>query len=131
MQVEAFLRHVGLGKGNSWCGAFVSFCQDAAGITNPRSGWAPAYFPAKRVIWTNNQKASRWLPETIPRGGDVFGIYFPKKQRIAHVGFIDRVEGDRFVTVEGNTNAAGSREGDGVYVKRRLIRQIYKVARWE
>jgi hypothetical protein len=32
--------------------------------------------------------------------------------------------------VEGNTNEAGSNEGDGVYKKRRLINSIYQVANW-
>jgi len=50
------------------------------------------------------------------------------KKRIAHVGFIHAQEGDYYITVEGNTNQAGSREGDGVYKKRRPKRTIYKVA---
>lgn len=39
-------------------------------------------------------------------------------------------EGNFTITVEGNTNEAGSREGDGVYRKRRLKNQIYKISRW-
>ncbi len=67
---------------------------------------------------------------TGPSRGDVFGIYFPEKGRIAHVGFVDDW-GDKYVvTVEGNTNEAGSREGDGVYRKRRLISSLCKVARY-
>jgi len=65
-----------------------------------------------------------------PSPGDIFGLYFPEKGRIAHVGFID-VWGDTWVTtVEGNTNVLGSREGDGVYRKRRLVRSVYRVARY-
>lgn len=66
-----------------------------------------------------------------PRKGDVFGIYFPDKKRIAHVGFVDSWDDKYVITVEGNTNEAGSREGDGVYRKRRLVGSIYQVARWE
>jgi hypothetical protein len=65
-----------------------------------------------------------------PLTGDVFGLYFPEKKRIAHVGFIDKWDGNWLVSVEGNTNVSGSREGDGVYRKRRLTRSIYKVARY-
>ncbi len=65
-----------------------------------------------------------------PGMGDVFGIYFPEKGRIAHVGFVDEWEEPWVVTVEGNTNVLGSREGDGVYRKRRLTRSVYKVARY-
>ena len=65
-----------------------------------------------------------------PTTGDVFGLYFPEKRRIAHVGFIDQWDGTWMISVEGNTNVSGSREGDGVYRKRRLVRTVYKVARY-
>jgi len=65
-----------------------------------------------------------------PTTGDVFGIYFPEKKRIAHVGFIDQWDGTWLITVEGNTNVSGSIEGDGVYRKRRLVKSVYKVARY-
>ena len=62
--------------------------------------------------------------------GDVFGIYYPRQNRIAHVGFIDGQQEGFFITVEGNTNANGSRNGDGVYRKRCSVRTIYKISRW-
>ncbi|MES3016614.1 MAG: hypothetical protein V4721_02495 [Bacteroidota bacterium] len=65
-----------------------------------------------------------------PTTGDIFGLYFPEKRRIAHTGFIDQWDGTWLITVEGNTNISGSREGDGVYRKRRLVNSIYKVARY-
>ncbi|SKB64206.1 CHAP domain-containing protein [Daejeonella lutea] len=68
-------------------------------------------------------------PQT-PGAGDVFGLYFPEKGRIAHVGFVDEWKDGWVITVEGNTNVLGSRDGDGVYRKRRLVRSIYKVARY-
>lgn len=66
----------------------------------------------------------------MPLLSDVFGLYFPEKGRIAHVGFIETWGAKTVTTVEGNTNEAGSREGDGVYRKIRLTRQIYAVARY-
>ena len=66
----------------------------------------------------------------VPSTGDIFGLYFPEKGRIAHVGFIDEWKDPWVITVEGNTNVLGSREGDGVYRKRRLVASIYKVARY-
>jgi len=50
----------------------------------------------------------------VPGTGDIFGIYFPDKKRIAHVGFVDQWQEDWVITVEGNTNGSGGREGDGV-----------------
>ena len=79
-------------------------------------------FPSRLI--TNNQQL------TTPSHGDIFGLYFPEKKRIAHVGFIEEWNDPWVTTVEGNTNVLGSREGDGVYRKRRLVRSIYKVARY-
>ena len=79
-------------------------------------------------LTTRNSQLSTRNPQ--PLTGDVFGLYFPEKKRIAHVGFIDKWDGTWLVSVEGNTNVSGSREGDGVYRKRRLTRSIFKVARY-
>ena len=45
--------------------------------------------------------------------------------------FHDKKINDKiFKSVEGNTNSAGSREGDGVYVKYRSFRATYSINRW-
>ena len=66
--------------------------------------------------------------KSLPQKGDVFGIWFPDKGRIAHVGFVDSWSDKWLITVEGNTNEAGSREGDGVWRKRRLVASVYQVS---
>ena len=66
-----------------------------------------------------------------PQQGDVFTLYYPHLKRIGHTGFHDKKIIDKiFKSVEGNTNSAGSREGDGVYVKYRSYRAIYSLNRW-
>lgn len=176
-RIEEYLAYVGLGKGNPWCAAFVCWVYGQAGVDNPGTGWSPALFPKKRIIWARSRrmgKAFRDLRSVIsgsgnraatsvnsinrlplniknssgtsansiqhsnfniqnsprPRGADVFGIWFQEKRRIAHCGFIDEWGEKYLITVEGNTNESGSREGDGVYRKRRLTNTIYQVARW-
>ena len=90
--------------------------------------------------------------------GDLFGIWYANLGRIAHVGFIDTPNGtskyevesderknnrvsqsyleprtsqtDMLVTVEGNTNDNGSREGIGVFRKYRPLKSIKYIARW-
>ena len=89
----------------------------SAGDPRPSRGTAPYAQPDNRQL-------------VAPTTGDIFGLYFSEKGRIAHVGFIDQWDGTWMISVEGNTNESGSREGDGVYRKRRLIRSIYKVARY-
>ncbi len=125
--VEMYLKSTSLGAGFSWCAAFITWCYLETGVKVIKAAWAPSWFPANRVIYKQNKILSR-----TPAKGDVLGIWFSNKNRIAHVGFIDQwQEGSKYaVTVEGNTNEAGSREGDGVYRKYRLKSQIYAVSNW-
>ncbi len=123
--VETYLSYCNLSKGNPWCAAFVCWCLGQTKVKNPRSGYCPDLFSLKTVIWRRNQKNNQ-----SPLLADVFGLYFPEKRRIAHVGFIEKWTNQTVTTVEGNTNQAGSREGDGVYRKIRLTRQIYAVTRF-
>lgn len=125
-RVEMYLQSVGHKKGAPWCAAFVSWVYQEADIKAPRSAWSPAWFPISNTVYIRRASKNK-----TPDSGDVFGIYFQNLKRIAHVGFIDEWQsGSVAITVEGNTNEAGSREGDGVYRKRRLKSQIYKVSRW-
>lgn len=157
-QVEEYLHYVNLGRGQPWCAAFVCWVFGQAGIENPRSAWSPDLFKGSKVIWdraeSRKQKArSREKYQVMgssyqdgislgsmsvhpttnnrqPTTADIFGIFFPEKNRIAHAGFVDQWGETWLITVEGNTNIEGSREGDGVYRKRRLVRSVYKVARY-
>lgn len=125
-QVEKYLKYVHLLRGNPWCAAFVCWVLGEAGVENPRSGWSPVLFGDRYIIWNRERRTKNKEPGS----GDVFGLYFPEKGRIAHVGFVDHWDGTWMISVEGNTNMAGSSEGDGVYRKRRLISSVYKVARY-
>lgn len=124
-EVEMYLRYVSLAQGQPWCASFISWVYGQNHVANPRSGYCPDYFSAKRIIWKRNAHTN-----IQPATGDVWGIYFPEKGRIAHVGFVDQWGDKITITVEGNTNEAGSRDGDGVYRKRRLTRQLSAVSRY-
>ena len=122
-EVAEYLASTGLGPGYPWCAAFVSWCYQQAQIDAPHSAWVPAYFEKGKMIYLRG-KYQRKKPET----GDVFCIWYHNLGRPAHIGFIE-VWGENWIsTVEGNTNEAGSREGIGVFKKRRLRRQIYAVS---
>ena len=135
-RVEEYLRYVNLKRGDPWCAAFVCWVLGKAGVENPRTGWSPGLFTKSRVCWQrtgipgNGYAVQQSKKIYTPKQGDVFGIWFPDKQRIAHVGFVDKWDNTWVTTVEGNTNEAGSREGDGVYRKRRLVRSVWGVADW-
>ena len=116
-RVEEYLRTVKLAKGNPYCAAFVSFIFAQCGYPAPRTGWSPDLFPASRLT-----------KQALP--GNVLGIYFADKKRIAHVGIVVRQTGSWVTSTEANTNVAGSREGDGVYRKLRHIKTIRSLANW-
>ena len=117
VRVEAYLSYVGFKKGSPWCAAFVSWVYNEAGYKLPRSAWSPALFPP-----------SKCLKDAMP--GMIFGIYFPNLKRVAHCGIVESIRDDWITTIEGNTNAAGSREGDGVYRKLRNKKTIKYFSHW-
>lgn len=125
-RVEEYLRAANLKAGNAWCAAFITWTFKQCNIKAVVSGYSPNWFQSN-VVYKRDDNINRNYTATI---GDVFGLYFANKKRIAHVGFIDSRQGDYYITVEGNTNEAGSREGDGVYRKRRHIKTIYAISRW-
>ena len=115
--VDKILASVGLeGTGAPWCAAWVVYIGDETFGKNqnpfPRSAWSPDF--------VKDPKWDRGRGQT-PDRADAFGIYFQSLKRVAHTGIIEKVEGKWAVTIEGNTNDDGSREGDGVYRKRRPL----------
>lgn len=116
-RVETYLKAVNLQRGQPWCAAFISWVFMKEGYAQPRTAWSPFLF-VERV------KTKSIKP------GNILGIWFPELKRIAHVGLVEKQEGDWIVSIEGNTNIIGSREGDGVYRKRRLAKSIYAYADW-
>jgi hypothetical protein len=126
VRVEAYLKYVGLTKGQPWCASFVCRCMGQSGVKNPRAGGCSYLMGRGKIVYISGKvKNGR-----IPQQADVFFIWFADKKRVAHTGYVDKWSSSWVTTVEGNTNKAGSREGDGVYRKIRLSRQIYAVANY-
>lgn len=119
--VERYLAHVGLKPGSAWCAAFVSYHLSKEGVRNPNTGWSPAFSGLEDRVWTP-RKASR-----APLPGDVFTLYYPSLGRVGHVGFVAGQGGRYINTVEGNTSGPGSREGDGVYARRREMSKVHAI----
>lgn len=122
-EVKMYLNSVGLDEGYPWCAAFVSWCHLELIIPSPVSAWSPSWF-GQNVIYKKDWRK----PQFTAKPGMVFGLYYASKKRVAHVGFIDYEDKNNYYTVEGNTNKAGSREGDGVYRKIRPKNTVYIVA---
>ncbi len=125
VMVETYLRAVGLGKGNPWCAAFVKWCFIQAGYSPPITGWSPTAFNSNNVVYDGRRILKQ------PQAGDVSVLWFTSLRRIAHTYFYDYgINSSVYSSVEGNTNEAGSREGDGVYRKKRSYRATYRISRW-
>ena len=56
------------------------------------------------------KRAGRWYKEA--KAGDIVFFYSPAMGRIAHVGIVESVEGNKITTIEGNTSGTqGDRNG--------------------
>lgn len=128
-QVDRYLITAGVKPGNPWCASFVYWtlkqCDTTIKLTAP--AMASSWFPQNKTIYNRSKDK-----DMNTRSGDVFGVYYPEKKRIAHVGFVYITTNDKYIiTVEGNTSSTDlTREGDGVFQKIRPKRTIYKISRW-
>lgn len=116
-RIAEYLAAVKLKGPYPYCAAFISWVYQQEGFAKPRSGWSPDLVPLSRLTKD-------------PLPADIFGLYYPELGRVAHVGMIEKVHHHWAITIEANTNIAGSREGEGVYRKRRHLKTIYRMADW-
>jgi len=123
--VAMYLRSTGIKFPAAWCSAFVRWVFDSAHVKTTITAWSPTAENKRDIIYKNGTFAREPLP------GDIFCLYFSSLGRIGHTGFYDGRLNDRvYKTIEGNTNDAGSREGDGVYIKYRSFRATYSISNW-
>jgi hypothetical protein len=127
--VEKYLHCLGMTKGSPWCAAFVSWCvMTSRGLAKPPkwcSGSAVSLFQmsgknAVKVTPVDADYKSKVKPGYIwSRAKDATAAAAARKGSWCqgHTGIVVAVDAIGFHTIEGNTNAAGSREGDGVYRK--------------
>ncbi|MFJ9158677.1 CHAP domain-containing protein [Streptomyces griseoviridis] len=99
----------------AWCATFVSWCAMKAGLSAlyPRTASC-----LTAVAWFKSRNRFSAYPAV---GAQVFyGV-----NGGSHTGLVYAYDGTYIYTVEGNTNADGSAEGDGVYLKKRERRSSY------
>lgn len=124
-RIAQFQRHVGAPLKSSYCVAYVSFHLSACGVSNPKSAWSPAYAAIKDRVWTPRKAVRDPLP------ADVFTLYSSSMGRVCHGGFVKGRDGARYIlTREANTNGGGSRNGDGVYDRRRELSKVYAITNY-
>lgn len=108
-RVNQYLASVGLDPGYSWCASFVFWCfRQAAqqlGIVNP----CPRTAGAVR-LWTLTEPICRDL---VPAPGAIYVLDHGGGK--GHAGIIESIDDEGTISeISGNTNAAGSREGNAV-----------------
>lgn len=130
--VEQMLQSVGISFPAPWCAAYVGIVCRNSCISYPYSGFVPNW---TRDVWKakvtfDKRKAGRSILQTEVRRGDIATIYFPNLGRDAHIFIVLGVtEKGNIITIEGNTNPGGSRDGYGVFVRVRELWQVSKVIR--
>ena len=107
-----------------WCASVAHYGYMVNGAPDRPGAYSPSWYAKTRVI-----------PADMAQPGDVGLIYFPSKGRYAHtIAAIERVNRSgrivsSYVTLEGNTNAMGSRDGDS-FARRVRPAGTVKVVRW-
>jgi hypothetical protein len=103
----------------AWCATFVCWVFWKVGhydlLETPSAGVDQLSVGFKR--------AGRW--SEYPAKGAV--VFYGVPHDLSHTGICVDYDDDWIYVVEGNTNGNGSREGDGVYLKKRFRRDSYVV----
>lgn len=106
-EVTKYLASVNCAPGNSWCAAFMYWCFEEAAIS----------MKIKNPLFRTPSVLNQWGMSKLnqvkdPEPGDIFIMDFGKWH--GHTGIIVKVEGNDLQTIEGNSDAKGSRTGGSV-----------------
>lgn len=130
-RVDEYLRSVGLDptKGSwPWCAAFCYWCF--------RTALSDIYVPLDPKIeipprtagvidhWSKT-RGYKYGPNTNPIPVGAFFL-IDEGHGLGHMGIVEVVNKDVLTTIEGNTNEDGSRNGVGVFRRKRRLTEINK-----
>lgn len=132
-EVDEYLRRTGLDPTQgefAWCVAFLFFCFDEAakkqGRTNPmiKTAGVLKHWQLTGERGIARLTAARAIREPVlVKPGMIFVIN--TGGGFGHSGIIKEVIGSKLVTIEGNSNEGGSRDGIGVF--ERSMRKITQI----
>ena len=127
---EAEMKVVGWQSGWAWCSLFTELVWRKAyqQVSDPHTvDSVGALFSPMAVDTATRFKRAGYIIYETPKVGDLV-IWKHGHGPSGHAGIVIGVGPDKaFSTVEGNTNAAGSREGDTVAIKARKIGMPFQV----
>lgn len=120
--IDKWNRDLGLPPGSPWC---MSFMQHCALVASEKAGVPDQLKPNTghcMTLWRRTDPSRRVAP-TDGRRGDIF-IRKPNADDGSHTGIVLRYDAGWYITVEGNTSAAGSREGTVCRENRRKYSEL-------
>lgn len=127
--VERVLRRTGNSPGEPWCCSWIT----DIGVVALGDAWPVRRTAAVRLVvdWARNNNCAYTPTAEQPQRGDLFALWFPSLNRHAHIGFVLGVTpSGKIKTIEGNTNANGSREGWLVACRERTLSARDVLIRW-
>jgi len=100
--------------GLPWCGSFVNWCANEAGVKIPSMVSTAA--GAQKM-----KDQARWI--TVPKLGDLCFMDFPHDgiDRVSHIGIVAKIGAKSVLCVEGNTGDKDQRNGGMVMIKQRFL----------
>ncbi len=102
--------------GQPWCATFVQWCLWQVGVSVPSGARSASCLTSVKAY----KKYSRFTEYPVVGAQVFFG-----SGGGTHTGLVYKYDRDYVYTIEGNTNATGSPEGDGVYTKKHARRSDY------
>ena len=131
--LKQMLIKAGWKKGQAWCSYMVKGLLDSCDIPNKITGWSPTSFNKSDVIYTDRSFKQLYNDEDILVMSLSYNKFKGDKSRykgIGHTGIIEKVREKNVITREGNTNDAGSSDGDGFYDKVRPLSKNLHITRY-
>lgn len=121
--VRSYLAAVGIGFPASWCMAFVYWCF----VRSAEAGGPPNLLIRTGGVlrqWHEIPAKYKLTAHSRPEPGDIF--IMDHGHGLGHTGFVESYVQSigEIITIEGNTNDTGSREGYQVCRRRRPVRTI-------
>lgn len=104
--------------GVAWCGMFVSWCYDQAGVVLPKIGFSKPGFAGCQTAVAYFKKVGKIT--TKPVAGDIVFFDWNSDGRYDHTGIFVKDNGDgTFDTIEGNTAIGNDSNGGKVMARNR------------
>lgn len=109
--------------GVAWCGMFVSWCYNQAGLPLPKIGFSKGFAGCQTAVkyFKENNKIT-----TTPQSGDIVFFDWNSDGRYDHTGIFVKwiIPNVKFQTIEGNTAIGNNSNGGKVMSRQRNNKNV-------